>query len=173
MYAKTDLPSAGTRERHFDRPGVPLAAPVAVVAAAGATWYGFPEPMPGHPRVRLAGAPALAAGRPGAGLLALPAPGRPPPPGRGAARPGGSLTGTEADGTGAVAALLWLLSIAAALIHFAVIEQHWAEYWLYGAFFIAVGLAQLAWAVAIPAAPARLLLWAGWWGTPWWCSPGS
>jgi hypothetical protein len=50
--------------------------------------------------------------------------------------------------------------MAAALIHFAVVEQHWAEYWLYGAFFIAVGLAQLAWALIIPAAPSRLLLWA-------------
>ena len=58
-------------------------------------------------------------------------------------------------------AVLGLLSIAAALIHFAVIEQHWAEYWLYGAFFVVVGLAQLAWAVAIPSTPTRLLLWAG------------
>jgi len=57
-----------------------------------------------------------------------------------------------------VAALLGLLSMAAALIHLAVIEQHWTQYWLYGAFFIAVGLAQQAWAVAIPAAQTRLLL---------------
>ena len=41
------------------------------------------------------------------------------------------------------------------------IEQHWAEYWLYGAFFVAVGLAQLAWALIMPAAPARVLLRAG------------
>jgi hypothetical protein len=51
--------------------------------------------------------------------------------------------------------------MAAALIHLAVFEQHWSEYWLYGAFFIAVGLAHLAWAVIIPAAPTRLLLGAG------------
>ena len=161
MYAKAELPSLGTRERHFDRPGVPLAALVAVVAAAGATWYGFLEPIPGHPTVRLAGALALAAGGLAAVQLAIPRLQLPRPPVPGPAGPSGSLTSTEADGTGAVAALLGLLSMAAALIHFAVIEQHWAEYWLYGAFFIAVGMAQLAWAVAIPATPARLLLWGG------------
>jgi hypothetical protein len=60
-----------------------------------------------------------------------------------------------------MATVLGLLSMAAALTHFAVIEQHWAEYWLYGAFFIVAGLAQLAWAVILPAAPTRLLLWTG------------
>jgi hypothetical protein len=65
------------------------------------------------------------------------------------------------DGARSIAAILGLLSMAAALIHFAVIEQHWAEYWLYGAFFIVAGLAQLAWALVIPAAPTRLLLWGG------------
>src|SRR5215470_5750039 len=141
MYAKTELPGAGTRERHFDRPGVPLAASVAVVAAAGATWYGFLEPIPGHPTVRLAGALALAAVLMATPRLRQP---RPPVPG-----PSGSLPGTDAGGTRTATALLGLLSVTAALIHLAVIEQHWAAYWLYGAFFIAVGLAQLAGAVAI------------------------
>src|SRR5262249_26654644 len=159
MYAKTDLPSAGTRERHFDRPGVPLAALVAVAAAAGATWYGFLQPIPRHPTVRLAGAPGLAAGGLAAVLLAAPQRSRPLVPGPGGRS--GSRAGTEADGTGTVAAVLALLSMAAALIHFAVIEQHWAEYWLYGAFFIAVGLAQLAWAVGLPPAPGPPVLWGG------------
>jgi hypothetical protein len=109
--------------------------------------------------VRLAGALALATGGLAAVLLATPQLPGPPVPGPGG--PGGSLAGTEAGGAGTVAAVLGLLSLAAALIHFAVIVQHWAEYWLYGAFFVAVGLAQAAWALAIAAAPARLLLWGG------------
>lgn len=153
---KTDLLTAGTRERRIDRPGVPLAVLVAVLAAAGATWYGFLEQTHGHPTVRLAGALALAAGGLAAVLLATPRVQRAAPP-----LGGGVSAGTQADGTRTLAAVLGLLSMAAALIHFAVIEQHWAEYWLYGAFFIAVGLAQLAWALLIPAAPARVLLWAG------------
>jgi hypothetical protein len=60
-----------------------------------------------------------------------------------------------------VAAILGLLSMAAALIHCAVIEQHWTTYWLYGAFFILVGSAQLSWALAITATPGRWLLWGG------------
>jgi hypothetical protein len=105
------------------------------------------------------GALALAAGGLAAVLLATPLLPRPPAvvPGE----PGISSAATQAEGTLVVAAILGLLSMAAALIHFAVIEQHWAQYWLYGAFFIVVGLAQLAWAVAIPSTPTRLLLWAG------------
>jgi hypothetical protein len=155
----TDLLNAGTRARRIDRPGVPLAALLAVAAAAAATWYGFLESTHGHPTVRLAGALALAAGGAAAALLATPRlQGAAPPP------PAGGLTASaraQADGTRTVTAILGLLSMAAALIHFAVIEQHWTEYWLYGTFFIAVGLAQLAWALIIPAAPTRLLLWAG------------
>ena len=159
MAAKTVLRSAGTRERRADRPGVPLAALVAIVAAAGATWYGFLEQVHGHPAVRLAGALALAAGGLAAVLLATPR--LPRAPAVAAAWPGVSSAAAGPEGACAVTAVLGLLSIAAALIHFAVIKQHWAEYWLYGAFFVAVGLAQLSWAVAIPSTPARLLLWAG------------
>jgi hypothetical protein len=162
MSAKTDMqstfPAIGTRERRNGQPGALLAALLAVLAAAGAAWYGFLGQTHGHPAVRLAGALALAAGGLAAVLLATPRAPQPPAP-----APGGPGTppAARADGTRAAAAVLGLLSMAAALIHFAVIEQHWAENWLYRAFFIAAGLAQLAWALIIPAAPARPLLWAG------------
>ena len=144
---------------------VPLAVLVAVVAAAGATWYGFLAHTHGHPTVRLAGALALATDGLAVVLLAIPPLQRPAAPGHG---PGQSPAATQAAGhTGG--SILGLLSMAAALIHCAVIEQHWTEYWLYGAFFIVVGLAQLGWALAIPAVPARWLLWGGVLGTtPWW-----
>jgi hypothetical protein len=50
---KTDLLGAGTRERRIDRPGVLLAALLAVMAAAGATRYGFLEHT--HTVTRLCG----------------------------------------------------------------------------------------------------------------------
>ena len=56
---------------------------------------------------------------------------------------------------------LALLSVEAALVHFAVIEQHFTVYWLYGAFFVAVGLFELVWALLVMAVPSRLLFWAG------------
>jgi hypothetical protein len=46
-------------------------------------------------------------------------------------------------------------SAGAATIHFAVIDQHFAEYWLFGVFFAAVALAQLGWVVAVVSNPAR------------------
>jgi hypothetical protein len=154
VSVKTGFPGAGTCERRTGRPG----ALFAVLAAAGATWYGFLAHTHGHPTVRLAGALALAADGLAAVLLATPLQRPMSVPGR----PGPSSAAAEAAAAATVAAvLLGLLSMAAALIHFAVIEQHWAVYWLYGVFFIVVGSAQLGWALAIPAAPARWLLWGG------------
>jgi hypothetical protein len=49
------------------------------------------------------------------------------------------------------------LSIGAAAIHFAVIAQHLDEWWLAGAFFIGVGLFQLAWAAAALLRPSQPL----------------
>jgi hypothetical protein len=46
-------------------------------------------------------------------------------------------------------------SAGAAAIHFAVIDQHLAEYWLFGVFFVAVALAQLGWVVAVVSNPTR------------------
>src|SRR5262245_55816701 len=117
MSAKTGLKTgysgSGTRERRTGRPGVPLAALFAAVAAAGATWYGFLAQSHGLAAVPLA-------------VPRLQRPAEPVPGGR-----RGALAGTQADGTRTVTAILGLLSMAAALIHFAVAEQHWAEYWLY------------------------------------------
>ena len=155
---KPGSPGAGTRERRTGRPGAPLAALVAAIAATGAAWYGFLAHIHGHPAVRLAGALALTSGGLAAVLLATPPQQTAMPvPGR----PGPFSQAAQAAGTRTVAAILGLLSMATALIHFAVIDQHWAVYWLYGAFFILVGSAQLGWALAITAAAGRWLLWSG------------
>src|ERR687886_1435396 len=53
------------------------------------------------------------------------------------------------------------LSSAAGIIHLAVIQQHFVEYWLYGVFFLLLGLGQLAWAIWVVVAPARWLFVAG------------
>jgi len=52
-------------------------------------------------------------------------------------------------------------SIGAAGIHFAVIQEHLAEYTPYGIFFVAVALAQALWAIVVPRYPDRWLLAAG------------
>ena len=162
MFTKTGLkssfPAGGMGERYVSHPGVPLAILAAVVPASGATGYGFLAHIPGHPTVQLAGALALAAGGLAAVLVATPPP-RPAAPVPGGRGP--SSAASEVEGARTVATILGLLSIAVALIHSAVIKQHWSTYWLYGAFFILVGSAQLAWALAITAAPRRWLLWAG------------
>ena len=48
-------------------------------------------------------------------------------------------------------------SAGAAAIHFAVIDQHFAEYWLFGVFFVVVALAQLGWVVAVVSNPTRMV----------------
>lgn len=53
------------------------------------------------------------------------------------------------------------LSVGAAVIHFAVMTEHFAQYWLFGVFFAVVAWAQLAWAAAIIWRPTRPLLLAG------------
>src|SRR5207244_5910689 len=54
-----------------------------------------------------------------------------------------------------------LLSAGAAAIHFVVIDMHFGEWWGFGSFFVATGVAQLAWAVAAIWWPTRALLWVG------------
>lgn len=61
-----------------------------------------------------------------------------------------------ADRTG-----LALLSVGAAVIHFAVIAQHWDEWWLTGTFFVVVAAFQLAWAALVLLRPSRFLFLTG------------
>lgn len=53
------------------------------------------------------------------------------------------------------------LSIAAAVIHFSVMFEHFAEYWAYGAFFLVSGWAQAVWALGVYWRPSRWMLWIG------------
>ncbi|MCA1822714.1 MAG: hypothetical protein ABR520_10740 [Mycobacteriales bacterium] len=54
-----------------------------------------------------------------------------------------------------------IASAASASLHALVAPEHFGESWLYGAFFVAVTLFQLRWAVAILRQPQRTLLWVG------------
>ncbi len=56
---------------------------------------------------------------------------------------------------------LSILSIATAVIHFAVAGAHFQEYWLFGAFMLVVAWLQLLWAIMAVTRPARWLLWSG------------
>lgn len=51
-----------------------------------------------------------------------------------------------------------LLSIGAAVIHFAVLGEHWQEWWGYGLFFGASAWLQLAWAATVAWRPSRSML---------------
>ena len=54
-----------------------------------------------------------------------------------------------------------LLSAGAASIHYAVIADHLEEWWAFGVFFAAMGIAQLVWATLVVASPSQLLVWLG------------
>ena len=56
--------------------------------------------------------------------------------------------------------LLALLSLAAAVIHVAVLGEHFAEFFAFGVFFAVVAWLQAAWAVRILVASSRRPLWA-------------
>jgi hypothetical protein len=62
---------------------------------------------------------------------------------------------------GGVRATLSLLSGSAAAIHFAVIGDHFDEYWVFGVFFLVIAWFQAAWAVLVVAYPSRSLLLVG------------
>jgi hypothetical protein len=53
------------------------------------------------------------------------------------------------------------LSVGAAAIHFAVVFEHFAEYLLYGVFFLVISWAQVIWPVVLLWRPSRLWLWLG------------
>jgi hypothetical protein len=52
-------------------------------------------------------------------------------------------------------------SAGAAAIHYAVIADHLEEWWAFGVFFAAIGVAQLLWAARVVASPSRLIIWLG------------
>lgn len=73
-----------------------------------------------------------------------------------------SAPGTERGSTPAYFADLIrygvaLFSAGAAGIHFAVSQSHFEEYWLFGAFFVALAWFQALWAIVVVASPHRLL----------------
>jgi hypothetical protein len=120
--------------------------------AGFAVWYGFLEMTSRHPSLKLSGAMVLA----GLGIAVLIA-GRP-------SLSADTIHGHRHSALVAVHPVLFALasaSMCAALIHFAVIQQHFLEYWLYGGFFIVVGLAQLVWAALALVRPFRVMLVAG------------
>ena len=49
-------------------------------------------------------------------------------------------------------------SAGAAAIHFAVVAEHFEEWWCFGVFFVACGVAQLVWAAGVAASRSRLLI---------------
>jgi hypothetical protein len=53
------------------------------------------------------------------------------------------------------------LSAGAAAIHFAVVFEHFAEYTLYGVFFLVISWAQVIWPTVLLWRPSRLWLWLG------------
>src|SRR6185437_2315130 len=56
---------------------------------------------------------------------------------------------------------LAMLSVLAAVIHFAVAGSHFQEYWLFGVFMLGVAWLQLGWAAAALFRPSRLLVSSG------------
>lgn len=60
-----------------------------------------------------------------------------------------------------VLAGLAMLSVLAAVIHFAVAGSHFQEYWLFGVFMLGVAWLQLGWAAAALLRPTRLLVSSG------------
>jgi hypothetical protein len=65
----------------------------------------------------------------------------------------GSRTRRSAESQDVLRFAVTVASAAAAAIHFAVIDQHFAEYALFGLFFVVVALAQLGWVIAVVSDP--------------------
>src|SRR5919204_2152904 len=128
-----------------------LVGALALLLAAAASWYGFLQSGAGHPALKLGGAMALA----GSGI-ALPTLARP----SNRPSPADHAHSALVEVHPVLLGLAWA-SMAAALIHFAVIQQHLADYWVYGWFFVVVATGQLAWALAAVLRPTRPLLLAG------------
>jgi hypothetical protein len=71
--------------------------------------------------------------------------------------PIGIRTSRSAESPDVLRFAVAVASAGAAAIHFAVIEQHFAEYWLFGVFFVVVAVAQLGWVVAVVSNPTRMV----------------
>lgn len=140
------------RQRRRVRDIVMAAAPFAVVAL-GATAYGFLAGNDDHPSLELLGAFVVAGSASAIALLDRSSYLRGTPE----VQFSQGTTHVSRDRRDILGMGLVFLSVGAALIHFAVIQQHFAEYWLYGAFFIAIALFELLWAVVVMAAPSRPL----------------
>ena len=153
----TETRAAGMQPTRGDVGRAVLGAVSAMLAvAATATAYGFLEAGGNRPALKLGGA-FFVAGLAAIVVLFGRSMLRPERPDAQNAQQHGFSAMTWRD---IVLMALAFLSVAAATLHFAVIEQHFAEYWLYGAFFIAVGLFELVWALLAVSAPSRPLYWA-------------
>jgi hypothetical protein len=142
-----------TATRRIDRRAAVVEVIAFIVFVGVATAYGFLDGKGNHPSLKLTGALSLASLAPVALLLTRSSIGVDGATTLGT--PSGAFPGTERRDI--LTMVLALLSLAAASIHLAVIEQHFTEYWLYGAFFVAVGLFEAAWAVLVIARPARVV----------------
>jgi hypothetical protein len=72
-----------------------------------------------------------------------------------------AATDSAVSSTQTLVRCLAILSAAAAVIHFAVAQMHYQEYWAFGAFMIATGILQLAWVGAALSGAGRWLWAAG------------
>src|SRR5919204_381811 len=62
--------------------------------------------------------------------------------------------------------VIGLLLVTAAVIHFAVVRQHFLEYWLYGWFFVVAGVGQLIGGLLVVVRPRRGVFLGALWGDP-------
>jgi hypothetical protein len=115
----------------------PVTGVVATLAAVAATLLGTTVVADGAAALQIAGAVAISA----LTLAVVP------------------LAAHTLTSRAAIAAAL--LSAGAAAIHYAVIADHLQEWWAFGVFFAAIGVAQLLWAALVVASPSRLLTWLG------------
>jgi hypothetical protein len=115
----------------------PSAGVVATLAAVAATLLGTTVVADGPTALQIAGALAVSA-------LTL------------------AVVPLAAHGLTSLSAIVAaLLSAGAASIHYAVIAEHLEEWWAFGVFFAALGVAQLLWAALVVASPSHLLIWLG------------
>ena len=114
----------------------PSAGAVAILAAAAATALGIGMDF-GPTEAQIAAAAAVAA----VTLAVVPLAAR---------RPLGLVTYSIASA-----------AAGAAAIHYAVVAEHFDEWWAFGLFFVVSAVAQLVWAVVVVASRSRFLIWFG------------